>query len=133
MQDSVQLAWRRYPERYALIGNYCDNCGEDFFPGKVVCPNCGREGKLTQKEMPKTGKIISYSEVMVGPQGFEGQTPYTVAIIELENKVRLLSQVVDSKKEEIKIGAKVKKVFRKISDPHDEAVISYGFKFKVVK
>ncbi len=133
MQDSVQLAWRRYPERYGLIGNHCDNCNHDFFPTKIVCPNCGRHGKLTPKEMSRTGKIISYSEVFVGPMGFENQTPYMLAIIELDNHVNILSQIVDSKKESVKIGTKVKKVFRKIADPHSEAVIAYGYKFKVVK
>ena len=31
----------------------------------------------------------------------------------------------------VKMGAKVKKVFRKISDEHAEGVIYYGYKFKV--
>jgi len=133
MQDSAQLAWRRYPERYNLIGNHCENCKQDFFPGKAICPNCGRHSKLVPKEMPKQGKIISFTEVFVGPIGFENETPYVLAIIELENKVKVLSQIVDSKKESIRIGARVKKVFRKIADPHEEAAIAYGYKFKVVE
>ena len=132
MNDSPQLAWRRYSERYNLMGNNCENCQTDFFPTKIVCPNCGRHGKLTPKEMPREGKIVSYSEVMVGPTGFENQTPYTIAIIELTNKVRVLSQLVDSPKNKVKTGAKVRKVFRKISDPHHEAAIAYGYKFMIV-
>jgi uncharacterized protein len=132
MNDSPQLAWRRYSERYNLMGNHCENCKNDFFPTKIVCPNCGRHGKLTPKEMPREGKIISYTEVLVGPTGFENQTPYTLAIIELTNNVRVLSQIVDSQKDAIKTGATVRKVFRKISDPHHEAAIAYGYKFTIV-
>ena len=83
--------------------------------------------------MPKTGKIISWTEVFAAPKGFENETPYFLALIELENGVRLLSQVVDSKKEDLKSGAGVAKVFRKISDVDFEGAIAYGYKFKVVK
>jgi len=81
--------------------------------------------------MPKTGKIISFTEVFSGPAGFEHETPYFIAIIELENGTKLLSQIVDSEKEKIKIGARVEKVFRKISDIDPEGPIAYGYKFKI--
>ena len=83
--------------------------------------------------MPKTGKIITYTELSVGPMGFEHETPYFLALIELDNGAKLLSQVVDSKNEKIKENARVKKVFRKIADNDAEGAISYGFKFKVVE
>lgn len=83
--------------------------------------------------MPFTGKIISFTEVFAAPFGFEKETPYFLALIELENTAKILSQIVDSKKEKIKIGAKVKKAFRKISDIDPEGAIAYGYKFKVVE
>ncbi|MEW6295568.1 MAG: Zn-ribbon domain-containing OB-fold protein [Candidatus Diapherotrites archaeon] len=129
----LPLHWRRYPERYLLKGNYCENCKTAFFPARVVCPNCRRKALLKEKEMPRTGRIISFTEVFVGPMGFEHETPYFLALIELENKAKILSQIVDSKKESIREGAKVKKVFRKISDTDKEGAIAYGYKFKVVK
>jgi uncharacterized OB-fold protein len=82
--------------------------------------------------MPFTGKITSWTEVFVGPFGFENETPYFIAMIELDNKAKILAQIVDSKKEKVKIGARVKKVFRKISDIDPEGAIAYGYKFKVV-
>jgi uncharacterized OB-fold protein len=129
---ALPLLWRKFPERYLLMGNKCETCGTSFFPGRKVCPNCRRKGKLVPEEMPKEGKIISFTKVFAGPYGFEYETPYFIAIIELSNKARVLSQVVDSAEEKIKIGAKVKKVFRKISDIDPEGPIAYGYKFKVV-
>ena len=82
--------------------------------------------------MPREGKIFTFTEVFSGPYGFEHETPYFIAIIELENKAKLLSQIVDSEKDKIKIGTKVEKVFRKISDIDPEGPIAYGYKFKVV-
>lgn len=129
---AVPLHWRRFDERYRLAGTHCTNCDEYFFPKRMVCPNCRRKGKIELVEMPREGKIISFTEVFVGPEGFENETPYFMAIIELPNKVKILGQIVDSNREKIKIGSQVKKMFRKISDTHHEEAIAYGYKFKVV-
>ncbi|MFH1225137.1 MAG: Zn-ribbon domain-containing OB-fold protein [Candidatus Diapherotrites archaeon] len=133
MSEALPLIWRKFPERYTLAGNSCSTCGEDFFPARGVCPNCRRRGKLSAKQMPRKGKVISYTEVMTGPTGFDHETPYFLAIIELENGARLLSQVVDSENEKVRIGAHVEKVFRKISEQRKEGAIAYGYKFRVVK
>jgi hypothetical protein len=132
MDGSLPLIWRKFGERYDLDGNCCETCGTCFFPARMVCPNCRRKGKLKPMKMTKAGKIVSFTEVFTGPAGFEFETPYFVAIIELENGARLLSQIVDSKKESVKIGAKVETVFRKISDIDPEGPIAYGYKFRVV-
>lgn len=132
MNSSLPLIWRKFPERYTLLGNKCLTCGKSFFPARHICPNCRRKGKLVEEQMPRSGKITSWTEVFSGPEGFEHETPYFLAIIELQNKARILAQVVDSKKEEVKIGSKVKMVFRKISDTDVEGPIAYGYKFKVV-
>ncbi len=129
---SLPLIWRKFGERYDLDGNFCENCGTAFFPERKVCPNCRRKGKLVARKMPKAGKIVSFTEVFTGPAGFEHETPYFIAIVELENKARLLTQIVDSEKEKVKIDARVEKVFRKISDIDPEGPIAYGYKFKVV-
>jgi len=124
--------WRRSTERYNLIGSKCENCKKSFFPQRTVCPVCRRHGRLVPEYMPREGAIISFSEVHSAPTGFQFETPYHLCIIELSNKVRITTQVVDSPAEKVKIGAKAKMVFRKIYDEDAEAAIAYGFKFKVV-
>lgn len=133
VDGSVSLHWRRYPERYLLRGNHCETCKSDFFPPRVFCPTCRRKGKLVVKDMPRTGKIVSFTEVFVGPIGFENETPYFLALIDLGNGVTILSQIVDSSHDKIQIGAKVKLMFRKIQDTDKEGAIAYGYKFKVVE
>ncbi len=130
---ALPLIWRKFGERYDLDGNFCETCKTAYFPARTVCPKCRRKGKLVAQKMPKNGKIVSFTEVFSGPAGFENEVPYFIAIIELENKTKLLSQIVDSEKEKVKIGAKVEKVFRKISDIDPEGPIAYGYKFKIVE
>ncbi len=133
MDNALPLVWRQYPQRYNLIGNKCTNCGTSFFPERIVCPNCRRKGKLVLEQMPREGKITSFTEVFVGPKGFDMEVPYFLALIELKNGAKILSQLVDSEKDTVQIGAKVEKVFRKIQDNDEEGAIAYGYKFKVVK
>lgn len=132
MDGSISLHWRRYPERYRLEGNHCQTCNTDYFPPRIFCANCRRKGKLVHKRMPKTGVIISWTKVFVGPIGFENETPYYLALIDLGNGAHVLSQIVDSKEETIRTGAKVEKMFRKIADHDPEGTIAYGYKFRVV-
>ncbi len=82
--------------------------------------------------MPRTGTIVSWTKVFVGPVGFENEAPYYLALIDLGDKAHILSQIVDSDETTIKTGAKVEKMFRKIADHDPEGAIAYGYKFKVV-
>ncbi|MEM0360254.1 MAG: Zn-ribbon domain-containing OB-fold protein [Candidatus Diapherotrites archaeon] len=132
MTVSAPMNWRRIPERYRLKGTYCETCKTAFFPTRVVCPNCRRKGKLVEQEMPRTGKIHSYTRVHVGPTGFSHETPYYLALIELENKAKVLAQIVDSEEKQIKIGAKVQLAFRRIGQADKYGAINYAYKFKVM-
>jgi len=129
---SIPLIWREIPERYRFIGNHCKTCGTDYFPQRKICPKCRRKGVLEDKKMPEEGKIFSFTQVHAAPQGFEHDSPYYLAIVELTNGVRLLTQVVDSDDDKVRIGAPVKLVFRKIFEDGKEGIIAYGYKFKVV-
>ncbi|MFH1390969.1 MAG: Zn-ribbon domain-containing OB-fold protein [Candidatus Diapherotrites archaeon] len=129
---AVPIHWRRFDERYRLTGNQCQTCKTNYFPARPICPACRRKGVLVKEQMPFTGKIHSFTKVFVGPVGFDNETPYHIAIIELDNKLKILAQIVDSEDDKVKIGVKVKKVFRKIADADEEGIIAYGYKFKVV-
>lgn len=61
------------------------------------------------------------------PPHYEGKTPYILALIELEEGVRVLSHIVNCKPEDIKIGMDVEVTFEKLTD---EIFLP---KFKLVK
>jgi len=126
-------SWRRIRERYGLIGSKCENCQTHYFPIRHVCKKCRRRGKVARYKFSGLGKIYSFSLVTSPPEGFKHEAPYIMALIELEEGVRLMAQVVDWQgKKELAIGDKVEVVFRKIQEDGDEGVIQYGFKFKPV-
>lgn len=132
MKNAIPLLWRRIPERYALVGSECQNCKTDYFPQRKFCYKCRRRGKVVEKQMPLDGKIFSFSQVHAAPMGHEDEAPYYLAIVELSNGVKIMTQIVDSEHKEITFGAKVEMVFRKITEDDDEGLIAYGYKFKVI-
>jgi len=122
--------WRQRDRYYRLIGSKCKKCGAEFFPPVYKCRKCGSES-VEDKEMPKTGKILTYTQLHEPLPGFEAQAPFFLAVVELENGGRVLSQVVDSPDESVKIGAKVRAVVRRVRVDGESGQILYGYKFVV--
>ena len=133
MRESIPLTWRRIPERYRMVGSKCETCGQNFFPGRVVCPKCRRKGKMKPTQFSGNGKIYSFTTIYSAPSGFEDQVPYVIAIVELDEGARVLGQIVDIKNGKLKIGSRVEKSFRVIQSDDPEGLIHYGFKFKLVE
>jgi len=75
------------------------------------------------------GKIVSFSVVRKAARLFKSYVPYIIAVVELDTGQRLISQIVDCKIEEIKIGMKVEATFRKIFVENEKSAIAYGIKF----
>jgi uncharacterized OB-fold protein len=131
----VARFWREIPQRYNLIGNKCEECGQVFFPPREACPKCRRKsmGRLKEVKLNGKGEIVTYSIIHVAPEHLEGQAPYPIAIIELDEGPRVTAQVVDCDIKDIKIGMKVESTFRKIQEDGYIGAIYYGYKFKPVK
>ncbi len=132
-RTSVAGFWRRYPQRYRLVGSKCETCGTYYFPPRQICPKCRRKGKIVPYIFSGNGKIESYTIVHTPPDGMEDQAPYVLAIIRLEEGPMLTAQVVDVDPSEVKIGMPVKMVFRKISEDGEDGLINYGYKFEPVR
>lgn len=126
---SIQY-WRIRDRYYRLIGSKCSACGAEFFPPVYRCKKCGSE-QIKDKEMPKSGKIMTYTQLHEPLPGFESQAPLYLAVVRLENGARVLTQIVDSPEESVKTGAKVRSTVRRVRVDGDSGQIVYGFKFIV--
>ena len=124
--------WRNRDRYFRIIGSICNSCNYESFPNFYTCPNCNFED-ISDKEMPNHGKLISYTLSSESMPGFEKELPMSIGLIKLDNNVNIVSQIVDSDLEDIKLGANVKAVFRKILSDGDSGQIYYGYKFKVIK
>lgn len=131
MAMSVPRFWREAASRYNLIGAVCKCCKKVYFPPRRICVECHRAsiGKMEKIKLSGEGKVISYTTIHNPQKGFEQQVPYNIAIIELNEGVRITAQIIECKREDIKIGMKVRAVFRKLSEEGKRGIIHYGYKF----
>ncbi len=123
--------WRNRKLYTRLVGSRCKRCGAEYYPPVKVCKKCGST-EMEEKEMPKTGTIISYTKLTEPPVDFKDYSPIYLAMIRLDNGVTVLGQLADAESEEIKIGARVMATIRKWTEDGQGGIIYYGYKFKII-
>jgi len=135
MKSNVARFWRQIPQRYNLLGNKCGSCERVFFPPREACPYCRRKsiGKMHDLKLNGKGEVVTYSIIHVGPEDFEEQIPYPIAIIKLDEGPHLTAQIVDCDINDVKIGMRVESTFRRIQEDDYVGAIYYGYKFKPVR
>ncbi len=128
---TVARFWRDIPSRYNLYGSRCASCGKVYFPVRHICPKCRRSsiGKMERHRLSGKGRVHSFSVVHDAPPQLAVLKPYAVAIVEMDEGVKVTGQLVDVEIEEIDIGMGVEAVLRKLGDEGPAGIIHYGFKF----
>jgi uncharacterized OB-fold protein len=111
-----------------MLGSKCAKCGKEYFPPVNKCRKCGSI-QLNDCEMPQKGKLLSYTLQKESVAGFEEQEPMSFGLVELSNGVIVIGQLVDISYESLKIGTRVKAVFRRIKSDGASGQIFYGYKF----
>lgn len=94
----------------------CDQCGRLRYPIASICPNC-LSADATWEAMSGNGTV--YSSIVfhqVYNQAFADQVPYNVAIIELAEGPRLISNVIGIPASDVKVGDAVTFVSTAIGD-----------------
>ena len=75
------------------------------------------------------GKIHSYSVIHDAPDSKRLQKPYAVAMVELDEGLKVTGEVVDVELDQLQIGMRVRAVLRKLGEEGPGGIIHYGFKF----
>ncbi len=78
-----------------------------------------------------TGAIYSYTTVQEPPEGFEGQTPYVLALVKLDEGPLITAQITDLDAPPA-IGDRVEMVTRKLTTEGARGMIVYGYKFRKI-
>lgn len=117
---------REIPHRYRLEAQKFTS-GYMTLPRRYVCPESGTK-QFEPVTLSGFGKILTYTVVNIAADDYAPQAPFVVAIIESDEGCRLTAQVVDCEIEDVKIGAKVELVFRKIVEEGHSGIINYGYK-----
>jgi uncharacterized OB-fold protein len=92
----------------------CRSCSSYVFYPRAVCPACLSD-QLEWVEARGTGTVHTFTVQYRDPPGFEGQAPFVVAIIELDEGVRLMSRVM-AEPDDVSVGMAVRVGFASIAE-----------------
>ena len=92
-----------------------------------------RRQKDIRELLGKKGIILTWTIIYAAGTEFKNFAPYPVAIIQLDNGVKITASIADYEKAELKIGGKVKVILRKVREGDSEDVLVYGIKLKPIK
>ncbi len=102
--------------RHELLIQRCAACGKARFYARPACPDCTSEAFAWEKA---SGKATLYSWTIIHPPtlpAFKDKVPYPVILVELKEGVRMISNIVDCKNEDLRIGMPLEVTFEKVSD-----------------
>lgn len=119
--------WREIPQRYRLEAGKCKKCGKVYFPPRIICAEC-KSQEFETVNLQKEGKLLTYTIIRVAPSQFMDQAPYAMGVVELNDGVKILSQIADCDLDKLEIGQKVRIEFRKIYQEGEAGIICYGYK-----
>jgi uncharacterized OB-fold protein len=119
--------WREIPSRYRLEAGQCSACHFVAYPRREICPECGATAFETVS-LSRRGKVVTSTVIHVGPDEFQMEAPYGIAIVETPEGARLMVQVADCKPGELQPGLEVVLEFRKIRREGAAGILCYGHK-----
>jgi len=128
---NLALNWRLKDQRYRLEGTICGNCGAKHFPPREVCTEC-KSTQMTPHEFDGNGELYSFTILHSAPLGYEGQLPYAVGMIKLDEGPMVEAQITDVNLADLKIGERMEVVTRKLREYGEQGLIVYGYKFRPV-
>lgn len=98
-------------KRHKLAIPHCNSCGHYWFPPSQRCPSC-LSADFEWAEVSGRGKVYSFVVFhRVFHPAFENEVPYVVALVELAEGPRLLTNVIGIPPEDVRCEMPVKVTF----------------------
>ncbi len=114
-QDRTIKAPQVYPDNQAfweaanqgsLMLKHCTSCNQPHWYPRPLCPFCGSD-KTEFRQSKGTGTIYTLSITRKA-----GPIPYAIAYVTLDEGVTMLANIVDCDLDSLRIGDKVRVVFK---------------------
>ncbi|HWP66137.1 MAG TPA: Zn-ribbon domain-containing OB-fold protein [Candidatus Limnocylindria bacterium] len=115
--------------RHVLELPYCTACGAFHYYPRATCPHC-LSSALEWRRVSGRGRLHTFTVVHRGPRDFPLGTPYVLAVVELDEGPRLMTNLVGVPADPaaVRIGMPVEVTFVDLSDavalPHFRPVES---------
>jgi uncharacterized OB-fold protein len=102
-----------------LLVQWCTACDRGLFYPRVLCPHCGASGPLEWREA--SGRAIVHAAVVehrpeLAGAAFAHGEPFCIALVDLEEGVRMMTNVVGCPPGDVTIGMAVTVTWEPLSD-----------------
>ncbi len=115
VQPWSEAFWEGTKENRLLIQE-CSACGIKIFYPRKVCPECW-SSELAWVDASGRGKVYTYTIMLDGVEPkFAADLPYVLAMIDLDEGVRMMGNIVDCDPEQVQFGMDVEVVFQRVTD-----------------
>lgn len=115
--DDSAVFWDAAVE-HRLVGQRCSDCGVLRHPPRPMCPHC-RSLETEAATLSGRGTLYSYA-ILHHPRHPAFEYPVLAAIVDLDEGIRLVSNLVDVDPADVEIGMQLEVTFLPTSD--DRAV-----------
>lgn len=116
--DPVTAPFWESVKAHAMQIQRCDDCGNYIFYPRGLCPHCF-SSNLAWQPVAGTGQVHAFTIVHRHPHpAFAAEIPYVVALIELDEGVRMMSNLVgvEPDPEHVRVGMPVEVVYEDVTD-----------------
>jgi uncharacterized OB-fold protein len=95
----------------------CRDCGKAYFFPRPFCPQCSSKD-VEWFTASGRGRLYSYIIVHRGARGFEDWTPYVIAVVQLDEGPRMMTNIVgvEPTPENLPVDMPVEVTFERQSD-----------------
>lgn len=107
--------WNKIREGKFTLSS-CKCCQHVYFPPRVICPNCWAADSSAAHDTPGLGKLVSYTDLYVTAPRLKDISPLRMAIVDLDEGVRVLTWLRGSNAETTKIGKRCSIVVEELVD-----------------
>jgi uncharacterized OB-fold protein len=102
-----------------LLVQWCTACDRGVFYPRAFCPFCGTGGTLEWREA--SGRATVHAAVVehrpdAAGAAFSGGEPYCIALVDLEEEVRMMTNVVGCPPVDVHSGMAVRVAWEPLSD-----------------
>lgn len=101
--------------RHELYIQKCKNCGTVFYYPRGFCPE-DLSADFEWVKCSGRGKVYTYTVTRQNQSsGFRDKVPYVMAYVELEEGIRMLTNIVDCDPKDVAVGMSVEVTFEDVT------------------
>ncbi len=99
-----------------LVLQHCGSCERAVWYPRVMCPHCGH-ADLEWREAAGRGVVYAVSvQYRAAHPGLADRVPYAVALVDLDEGVRMMTSVVGCAAEDVHVGQRVRPAWEPLTD-----------------